>query len=110
MGNNMKMVCAFVVLACVALSLSGCGSSPQSRIVGKWEAGQAGAKLTAEFSKDGNATITILGQTVQGTYKLNGDDELEWTLNGKTTKCKVKLTDTELELTSDGKTITYKKV
>jgi hypothetical protein len=106
----MKTKLAFVVLACAALSLTGCGSGPQDLIVGKWEAGGAGVKLTAEFTKDGKAKLTIFGQTVQGTYKVNGGDELEWTLNGKTTKCKLKVTATELEVTSDGKTITYKKV
>jgi hypothetical protein len=106
----MKTRFAFVVLACVVLSLSGCGSSPQNLIVGKWEAGQPGGKLTVEFSKDGQAKLTILGKTLDGAYKVNGGDELEWTLNGKTTKCKVKVTTTELELTSEGNTITYKKV
>jgi hypothetical protein len=101
---------AFVVLACVGLFVSGCGSSPQNLIVGKWEAGQAGGKLAVEFLKDGKAKITILGQTLQGTYKVNGGDQLEWTLNGKTTTFKMKLTATALELTSNGKSITYKKV
>jgi hypothetical protein len=105
----MKTKIAFVVLACFALSVSACSSSPQNLIVGKWEAGQAGVKLTAEFTKDGKAKLTLFGKTLQGTYKVNGGDELEWTLNGKTTKCKMKVTATELELTSEGKTITYKK-
>lgn len=109
MLTDLKTVCAAVVVAVAVLSAGGCGSGPQSRIVGKWEAGQAGAKMTAEFTKDGKATITMFGQPVQGTYKLAGD-ELEWTLGGNTTKCKVKVTATELELTSEGKTITYKKV
>jgi hypothetical protein len=34
---------------------------------------------------------------------LNGD-ELEWSLNGKTTKSNVKVITTEMELTSKGKT------
>jgi hypothetical protein len=106
----MKTRFTFVVLACVVLFVSGCGSSPQNLIVGKWEAAQAAGKLTVEFSKDGTAKLTMLGQTLQGTYKVNAGDELEWTLNGKTTKCKVKVTATELELTSEGNTITYKKV
>jgi uncharacterized protein (TIGR03066 family) len=105
----MKTKLAFVALACVALSVSGCGSSTQDLIVGKWEAGQAGAKLTAEFAKDGKAKLTMFGKPVQGTYKLSGD-ELEWTVNGQTTKFKVKVTATELEVTSEGKTITYKRV
>ena len=106
----MKTRFAFVVLTGVVLSMSGCGSSPQNLIVGKWEATKAGSKITAEFSKDGQAKLTILGHTLQGTYKMNGGDEMEWTVNGKTTKCKVKITATELELTSEGNTITYKKV
>jgi hypothetical protein len=106
----MKTKFACVVLACVALSVSGCGSGPEDLIVGKWETGQAGVKLTAEFTRDGKAKLTLFGQPVEGTYKLTGGDELEWTLHGKTTKCKVKVTATELELTSEGTTIIYKKV
>jgi hypothetical protein len=106
----MKTKCACVVVACVALSVFGCGSGPQDLIVGKWEAGQSGAKLQAEFSKDGSARLIMFGKTLQGTYKVNGGDELEWTMNGATTKCKMKVTATELDLTSDGNTITYKKV
>ena len=107
----MKMKFAFVALACVVLSVCGCGfgSSPQNLIVGKWEAGQGGVTLKAEFTKDGKATITMFGKSFQGTYKVNGD-ELEWTMGGTTTKSKMKVTATELVLTNDGKTITYKKV
>jgi uncharacterized protein (TIGR03066 family) len=106
----MKTKFAFVVLAGMLPVLSGCGSSPQDLIIGKWEAGQAPAKLTAEFAKDGKAKITILGQTMQGTYKLNGDDELEWTMSGITTKFKAKVTATQIELSSDGKTVIYTRV
>ncbi len=111
------------VAACMVLFLSGCGSSAQSLILGKWEVEGArvgGAevvspevgsaiKMTAEFSGDGTAKITMLGQTVQGTYKLAGD-ELEWTVNGITTKGKLNVTATELELTDDAnRTIKYKR-
>ena len=106
----MKTKFAFVALACVALFVSACGSGPQDLILGKWEAGQSGVKLTAEFFKDGKAKLTMFGKPLEGTYKLNGSDQLEWTVNGMTTKCKVKVTASELEMTSDGKTITYKKV
>ena len=98
-----------VVAACLALFLSGCGSSPQSLILGKWEA-DAAVKLTAEFSRDGTAKITMFGQTLQGTYKLTPANELEWTLNGRTTKSKVNVNATELEVTDDaGRTIKYKR-
>ena len=99
-------------LAFVALFVAGCGASPADMIVGKWEAGEAGIKITAEFAKDGKATLTMpkpLGK-VEGTYKVNGD-ELEWTMGGKTTKQKIKVTGTELEVTGDDKkTVKYKKV
>jgi hypothetical protein len=106
----MKTKLTFLALVCVVVSVSGCGSSPQNLLVGKWEAGQAGAKVTVEFSKDGKARLGMLGQTLQGTYKVNSGNELEWTVNGKTTKCKMKVTGSELELTSEGNTITYRKV
>jgi uncharacterized protein (TIGR03066 family) len=105
----MKTKLGILALACVVLFACGCGSSPQDRIIGKWEAGESGVKLSAEFAKDGKAKITIFGKTVQGTYKLNGD-EFEWTMNGKTTKGKAKVTATEMELTNEGQTIKYKKV
>jgi hypothetical protein len=112
-----------LVSTCVAVFLSACGSQPQ--IVGKWEmasarvggaespsAAEAGRaiKMTAEFGRDGIAKMTMFGQTLQGTYKLNGDHELEWTMGGITTKSKVSVTATELELTDDAnRTITYKR-
>jgi hypothetical protein len=105
----MKMKFAFVVLAGIVLSMPGCGSSPQDLIVAKWEAGQQGAKITAEFAKDGKAKLTMFGQTLQGTYKLNGD-LLEWSMGGRTTKFKAKVSATEMELSGDGNTIVYKKV
>ena len=105
----MRMNLAIVGLAALALSLSGCHSGAQELIVGKWKAGQGGIKVTAEFARDGTAKLTMFGQMLQGTYKLEGD-ELEWTLNGKTTKNKVKVTATELEVTADGgSTIIYKR-
>jgi|SRR5271166_3139826 len=105
----MKTKLGILAVACVVLFVSGCGSSPQDQILGKWEAGESGFKLTAEFARGGKAKLTMFGKPLQGTYKLNGD-ELEWTLNGKTTKCKIKVTTTEMELSSEGNTIKYKKV
>jgi len=67
-------------------------------------------KVTPEFSRDGTAKLTMLGQTLQGTYELNAENELEWTLNGKTTKSKVNVTTTEPELTdATNRTIKYKR-
>jgi hypothetical protein len=109
LGVNMKTTFALAALACVVLFAAGCGSSSQNLIVGKWEAGEGGGKLTAEFSKDGTAKLTMLGQTMQGTYKINGDD-LEWTLGGTTKKCNVKVAANELEMTSEGQTVKYKRV
>ena len=100
---------SILVTACVALFLSACSSSPQSLILGKWEV-ESAIKMTAEFSRDGTAKITLFGQTLQGAYKLNAENELEWTLNGKTTKSKAHVTATELELTDEAnRTIKYKR-
>jgi hypothetical protein len=114
-----------VLVTCIALFVSACGSSPQRLILGKWQVASAqvgGAdagsaaevgraiKMTAEFSRDGTAKLTLLGQTLQGTYKLNAENELEWTMNGITTKSKVNVTATELELTDEAnRTIKYKR-
>ena len=105
----MKAKLWIVVAACLVL-LWACGSGPQNRILGKWEVENAPTKMTAEFRNDGTASLSILGQTVQGTYRLNGEEELEWQMNGMTTKAKVKVTATELELTDDqNRTIKYKR-
>jgi len=98
-----------MLVAWVAVLLAACGSRPQSLILGKWQA-ESAVKLTAEFNEDGTASITMFGQTLRGTYKLNGEDELEWTMGGKTTKAKIKLTETDLELTdTSNRTIIYRR-
>ena len=64
--------------------------------------------MTAQFSRDGTAKLTMFGQTLRGTYKLNAENELEWTLNGRTTKNRIRVTANELELTDDAnQTIKY---
>ncbi len=100
-----------VLIVCVALLVSSCGSATQNLILGKWEVEGAPLKMTAEFSRDGTAKITMFGQTLQGTYKLSADNELEWTMNGISTKGVVKVTAEELELTNDqNQTIKYKRM
>jgi hypothetical protein len=95
--------------ASVLLFLSACGSSAERLILGKWEADGA-VKITAEFSNDGTAKLSMFGQTLHGTYKLNSDNELEWTLNNITTKNKVVVSDNELDVTNDSnQTIKYKR-
>ena len=116
---------SIMLVTCAALFVSACGSGPQSLIVGKWEmagaqvggvdaegaaaAGKA-IKMSAEFNRDGTAKITMMGQTLQGAYKINGENELEWTMSGITTKSKLNVTATELEVTDDAnRTIKYKR-
>ena len=125
MENNMNAKLSIVPVACVALFVCACGSSPQSLILGKWEvagaqvggvddasaaaAGRA-IKMSAEFNRDGTAKITMMGQTLQGTYKINGENELEWTMSGITRKSKLNVTATELEVTDDAnRTIKYRR-
>ena len=111
------------VFSCVALFLPACGSSPQNLIVGRWvadraKAGDADAPYTqvakaihmaAEFSPDGTAQMTMMGHTMQGTYKLTGD-ELEWSMSGITKKARAKVTAAELEVTDDeNQTVLYKR-
>lgn len=91
-----------------ALFLSSCARNPQDRMIGRWETEASGLKISLEFLRGGQARLTMFGQTLQGTYKLDGD-ELEWKLNGKTTKSKVRVTDTELDLTCEGNTVRYKR-
>ncbi len=101
---------SLAIAACLALVVSACSPSPQSMIVGKWDVESAPMKMTAEFHRDGTANLTMFGQTVQGTYKLTPDNELVWSLNGRSTTAKAKVTATELELTdSQNRTIKYKR-
>jgi hypothetical protein len=107
--NNRNAKLCIAVAACLGLFGSACGSSPQSLIVGKWEA-QSAVKVTAEFGADGTAKITMLGHTLQGTYKFNADNELVWTVNGVTTTMKIHVTANELEVTDGAnQTLKYKR-
>jgi len=107
----MKTRLSLALAICLSLFLTACATSPQSMIVGKWEVQGAPIKMTAQFNSDGTAAVTMMGQTVRGTYKLNGDNELEWTVGGTTTRSKVNVTATELELTDNAnRTIKYKRV
>jgi hypothetical protein len=106
---NMKLNTVIVA----AMLLSACGALAQKAlIVGKWEVVNAPMKMTAEFSADGKAKITMLGQTAEGTYPVNDEQELEWTLNGVSAMNDIKVTPTELELTdrANKKTIKYKRL
>ena len=99
-----------VLVACGALLASACGTGPQNLIVGKWEVEGAPLKMTAEFNRDGTAKITMLGQTLQGNYKLDAANELEWTMNGISTRGKAVVTADELEVTdASNQTIKYKR-
>jgi hypothetical protein len=105
--RNAKL--CIVAAVCLVL-LSACAPSPQDLILGKWEVQNAPTKMSAQFNSDGTASVTIFGQTMHGTYKMNGEDELEWSMNGMSTKAKVKVTASELELTdSSNRTIKYKR-
>jgi hypothetical protein len=107
--NDMNAKFKIMLVAGAAILLAACSSGSQSLILGKWQA-ESAVKLTAEFNKDGTASITMFGQTLRGTYKLNGEDELEWTMGGKTTKAKIKVTETDLELTdASNRTIIYRR-
>jgi hypothetical protein len=127
-----KLKLRMVLEVCVALLTTACGSgsqsfpgTPQSLIVGRWEmagapvggvedpnaaaAGKA-IKMSAEFNRDGTARMTMMGQTLQGAYKVNGENELEWTMSGLTTKSRMNVTMTELDVTDEAnRTIRYKR-
>jgi hypothetical protein len=116
--DNLNANPSIAAAVCAALFLSACAPTPQSLILGKWQVASTrvnGAetdspiKMTAEFNPDGTAKITMFGQTLQGTFKFSGD-ELEWSMNGQTTKSKASVTATDLELTDDqNRTIIYKR-
>jgi len=111
LDDNMNSKSSMALVASLALFLSARAPSPQSLILGKWQVENAPLKMTAEFSVDGTAKITMFGQTVQGKYTLDAGNDLEWALSGITTKSKIHVTATELELTNDSnQTIKYKRM
>ena len=109
MTTDRNAMLCIMAAACLVLP-SACAPSPQNLILGKWEIQNVPTKMTAQFNSDGTASVTIFGQTMQGTYKMNSEDELEWSMNGMSTRAKVKLTASELELPdSSNRTIKYKR-
>jgi hypothetical protein len=123
--NNVNTKLSIVLVTCVILFGSACGSSRRSLILGKWEAdtavdsngsvqvlnGQVGGKpMTVEFDEDGTAKLSMMGQTMQGAYQLDAGNELKWTMNGISTKSKANVTETGLELTDESnRTIRYRR-
>jgi hypothetical protein len=104
-----RRICGMAAGFFIAALFSSCAPRPRNLILGKWQA-ESALKMTAEFSPGGAARLTMFGQTIQGSYRFSGADELEWTLNGRTTKAKVRVSAAELELTgADHQTIVYRK-
>ena len=98
-----------LVSTCLLVSLAACDASSHQQIVGKWQAGGA-IKVTAEFDRYGVAQLTIFGQTVRGRYAWVGDNVLQCTLNGITTRYRIRVSATELELTDErNQTIVYER-
>jgi plastocyanin len=60
--------------------------------------------------ENGHALTRAVPRAGPATYKVDAGNEVEWTVNGITTKSKLNVTPTELELTDDAnRTITYKR-
>lgn len=92
----------------LAVMLAGCGTAEQGLIVGKWELQSGPTRMDVEFHRDGTADLVMMGQTLHGTYKLNTNNEMDWTMNGLSTKQKVNVTTQKLEITDDrNQTVVY---
>ena len=71
---------------------------------------RASAMQGRKGPKDGHALTRAVPRAGPATYKLDAGNELEWTVNGITTKSKVNVTATELEVTDNAnRTIKYKR-
>ena len=69
-----------------------------------------GTLYVAQFRDDGTASLTLFGQTVQGGYKVNENSELEWAMNGMSSRHKVAVSGDKLEITdAENRTIVYKR-
>jgi hypothetical protein len=101
-------VTGILAIGFLAAMLGGCGTPSQGLIVGKWELQDGPTRMVVEFHRDGTADLSMLGQTLHGTYKLNADNEMEWNMNGISAKQKVNVTAERLEITDDrNQTVLY---
>lgn len=99
----------FMVLAlvlCTVLLLAACGGS-SSPIVGKWKDETTGMS-TIEFKADGTLSAAALGQTITGTYKIDGDKITTNVLEQEATAT-FKVEGNKLTITSDGVSTVYDK-
>lgn len=97
-----------LAIGSLAAMLVGCGTPAQGLIVGRWELQSGPTRMDVEFHRDGTADLSMLGQTLHGNYKLNADNEMEWTMNGLSVKQRVNVTAEKLEITDDrNQTIVY---
>jgi hypothetical protein len=64
--NRPRILATLAIGAC--LLLAGCGDS----VRGTYQA-EGGVPMTMEFKSGGKVTISAMGETKEGTYKLDGD-------------------------------------
>lgn len=66
-----KRAFALLAVLVLAMSLVACGGS---KLVGTWEATSNGLAVGYTFEKDGTCKANLLGLTLEGTYKTEGDN------------------------------------
>jgi uncharacterized protein (TIGR03066 family) len=111
--NPMKKAICLAALACAVLLLSSStarAQTPKELIVGKWLSLDEKQKGTLEFTADGKLKVSIEGLTIDGTYKIVGEDGLEITIGKETNSGKFKVSKETLELIKDGKTDKFKRI
>lgn len=116
-ARTVGFVCVLLFLASPALAQD----KPADLLVGKWEfkEKQPGREFTISFEKgdgkEGKLKLEASGLTLEGSYKLLSDAEMEVSMKaGNDTvrqKLKFKVTKEELETTDEqGKVETFKRV
>jgi hypothetical protein len=116
----MKQIIKSTILlsVCVALFLTGCGSSSQSNLYGTWERTTPGDQLgwsifaladRIEFLKDGTFVIPT-ANNASGTYSFPEDGRIKFEGQYGAAVYKFTLSGDTLIFYDDGKQVEYKRI
>ena len=107
--KTIKKITALVAVLVLTFSLVACG---KASVVGTWKAEQDGTVATYEFKKDGTGSVSIIGITLDITYKTEGE-KLSVTMSflgqSDTQEYTYSVKGKKLTLTADGDSVVFDK-